>query len=72
MLILCANGLTDLTALALTEVQVLPHYSRFLTRFDGFEETCRAYEAEHGCTVLRLNDGDGIIIRGNEISLIRG
>ena len=55
-------GLTDLRGRSLTEVQVLPHYSRFLSRFDGFEETCRAYEEEHRVRVIGLNDGDGIIL----------
>ena len=33
-------GLTDLTALKLTDTEVLPHYDRFCGRFDHFEETC--------------------------------
>lgn len=64
-------GLTDLTALALTDVEVLPHYSRFLTRFDRFEETCRAYERERGVEVIRLNDGDGVIIQ-DDVRICRG
>lgn len=55
-------GLADLTALALTDAQVLPHYSRFLTRFQDFEATCAAYERETGCKVLRLDDGEGLFI----------
>ena len=55
-------GLTDLTAMALTDAQVLPHYSRFLTRFEHFEATCAAYEQEKGCKVLRLDDGEGLLI----------
>ena len=58
-------GLTDLTAMALTDAQVLPHYSRFLTRFENFEATCAAYERETGREVIRLDDGEGIMI--NEI-----
>ena len=58
-------GLTDLKGLSLTEVQVLPHYSRFLSRYEGFEETCRAYEEEHRVRVSRLNDGDGVIVDGD-------
>ena len=58
-------GFTDLNALALTEVQALPHYSKFLKRFTDFEETCQKYEAKHHVTVVRLNDGDGIIIDGS-------
>ena len=63
-------GLTDLKGLSLTEVQVLPHYSRFLSRFEGFEETCRAYEEEHHVQVIRINDGDGVIM-DEEISVCK-
>lgn len=55
-------GLTDLKALSLTDIQVLPHYSKFLTRFEKFEEKCCIYEKEHDVEVIRLNDGDGVII----------
>ena len=55
-------GLTDLSGLSLTEVQVLPHYSKFLTRFEKFEEKCCIYEKEHRVHVIRLNDGDGVLI----------
>ncbi len=58
-------GLTDLSGLSLTEVQVLPHYSKFLTRFEQFEETCCAYEKEHRVHVIRLKDGDGVFIDGD-------
>lgn len=60
-------GLTDLNALALTKVEVLPHYNRFITRFEQFEERCRAYEKEHNTIVIRLNDGDGVIVDGEEV-----
>lgn len=60
-------GLTDLNGLALTKVEVLPHYNRFITRFEQFEERCRAYEKEHNTIVIRLNDGDGIIVDGEEV-----
>ena len=55
-------GLTDLTALRLTDIEVLPHYNKFLKRFDQFEEQCLAYEEEHHVKVVRLNDGDGVIV----------
>ena len=63
-------GLTDLRALSLTNILVLPHYSKFLARFSGFEETCCAYEREHNTEVLRMNDGDGVII-DDEVSICR-
>lgn len=57
-------GLTNLDGLALTDVQVLPHYSKFLTRFDCFEEKCCNYEKTHNVNVIRINDGDGVVIDG--------
>lgn len=55
-------GLTDLSALSLTEVQVLPHYDRFLSKFEKFEEKCFDYEKEHNVNVIRINDGEGVFI----------
>lgn len=55
-------GLTDLRGLSLTQVQVLPHYSKFLSRFDRFEERCCEYEKEHNVNVIRINDGEGVFI----------
>ena len=55
-------GLTDLDGLCLTDIQVLPHYSKFLTKFSYFEEKCRDYEKDHNVNVIRLNDGDGVVI----------
>ena len=54
--------LTDLRGLSLTQVQVLPHYSKFLSRFEKFEERCCAYEKKHNVHVIRINDGDGVFI----------
>ena len=54
--------LTDLRGLSLTQVQVLPHYSRFLSKFEKFEERCCAYEKKHNVHVIRINDGDGVFI----------
>lgn len=55
-------GLTDLNGLSLTNIQVLPQYSRFLTRFDQFEEKCCIYEKENNINVFRINDGEGVFI----------
>ena len=63
--------LTDLTGLTLTDVEVLPHYSKFLNRIPRFEETCRAYEVERHITVIRLDDGDGVWLDGNGRPLSR-
>ena len=55
-------GLTDLSALSLTEIQVLPHYNRFLSKFENFEEKCCEYEKNHDVIVIRINDGEGVFI----------
>jgi len=57
-------GLTDLSGLSLTDVQVLPHYNKFVSRFERFEEKCCIYEKEHNVSVIRINDGDGVFING--------
>ncbi len=54
-------GLTDLRALRLTNIQILPHYSRFHSRYENFEAECRNYEQEQNCKVVRLDDGEGIL-----------
>jgi dipeptidase E len=54
--------LMDLSGISLTEIQVLPHYSKYLQRFAQFEERCSNYEEEYHVHVIRLNDGDGIFI----------
>lgn len=64
-------GLTDLTGLSLTKYEVLPHYSRFLTKFERFEEKCRSYEERRNTKVIRINDGDGVIVDGDEMIVCR-
>lgn len=54
--------LRDLSGLSLTNVQVLPHYSKFLSKFEKFEATCSIYEKEHNVNVIRINDGEGVFI----------
>lgn len=65
-------GINDLRALELTTVEVLPHYGRFIERFEQFEERCKAYELRNHTKVIRLNDGDAVIIDRNETKLIIG
>ena len=65
-------GLSDLTALSLTDTEVLPHYNKFCSRFDRFEERCQEYEQAHNLQVIRLNDGDGLCIDNAVQELIRG
>ena len=60
-------GLTDLRGLSIANVFVLPHYSKFLTRFEQFEETCSKFEKEHKVNVIRINDGEGVFVEEGTI-----
>lgn len=64
-------GLSDLTGLCLTNTQVLPHYSKFLKRFEHFEDTCLNYEKQHLIKVIRLNDGDGVFISNERVEICK-
>ena len=57
-------GLDDLSACGFTDIQMLPHYSKFVNRYVDFEEKCIQYECSNECEVIRLNDGEGIIVEG--------
>ncbi len=63
--------LKELSALNFTNRQILPHYSRFLNRYDAFEERCSKYEKESRSTVIRLNDGEGVFIDENNSFIVR-
>lgn len=65
-------GLENLTALGLTDVQILPHYSKFLARYEHFEAKCAQYERENQCSVIRLNDGEAVIIDQGRLMVAGG
>ena len=66
------GALEDCKGLCLTKIHIIPHYNKFLKRFDKLEGICKAYEQEHNCSIVRLNDGDGIIIGDGIETLIKG
>ena len=61
-------NLKDLNGLNLTNIEVLPHYSKFINKFENFEEKCFLYEKEKNVKVIRLNDGEAILIDNNKES----
>ncbi len=63
-------NLDDLDGLSLTNTHVIPHYNKFLKRFNNLEDICKVYEQEHNCSIVRLDDGDGIIIDNGIETLI--
>lgn len=63
--------LKNLAALHLTDIQILPHYDRFLNRFDRFEERCCEYEFENHVNVIRIRDGEGVFIEDGKVRILR-
>ena len=64
-------GLKDLTACHFTDIQILPHYKKFLKRYERFEEKCAEFETANNCNVIRLNDGEGVIIDHKNVQIIK-
>lgn len=63
-------NLNNLSACNLTDVQIFPHYSKFTKKFDRLEEKLSNYEKTNNCKVVRLNDGEGIVVNNNGVHLI--
>ena len=64
-------GLKDLSACDLTDIQILPHYSKFIKRYNDFEEQCLQYEQTNNCKVIRLDDGEGVSLENGSINIIK-
>ncbi len=54
-------NLTDLSAMGLVNIEVLPHYAKFSNIFNNFKEICSDYETEKKIEVIKLNDGMGVL-----------
>jgi len=63
-------NLSDFTGFSLTNIEILPHYSRFLSRFDRFEETAKEYEVAENRTVIRIDDGQAVFIENSRCEII--
>ena len=63
-------NLNNLSACNLTDVQIFPHYGKFIKRFKNLEEKISNYERINQYKVIRLNDGDAIMVNDNIVSLI--
>lgn len=59
-------GGEDSTGMGVTGVEILPHYRKYLPRFERFEERTEAYEQKSGRRVIRLDDGHGVWVDATE------
>ena len=63
--------LKDLTALDITNnIEHLPHKTRYIGIIDAFEKRVKTYERKAGHKVICLEDGQGIIIDGENQKVI--
>lgn len=63
-------GLKDFTGLGLVNIEILPHYHRFLNVFERFEERAREYEIQNNCSVIRIDDGQGVLAENEKYRII--
>ncbi len=64
-------GVTDLRGIGLTDVEVLPHYDTFIKRFEDFEEKCRQYEEKQDVNVIRISDGEGVLVEDKTVTICK-
>ncbi len=55
-------GLTDLSGVGLTSVNLCPHHSRYATRYEKFEERICMLERARNIQITRLEDGEAICV----------
>lgn len=65
-----ATGLTDFTALQLTDVEILPHYHKMMAKIPRFEECAKEYEKKTGSRLIRIDDGQGVFVCEKKIYLL--
>lgn len=63
-------GLTDFTGLGITTINLCPHYSRYIDRYEKFEERICRVEQSQNISITRINDGEALIIDGENIAKI--
>lgn len=62
--------LSDLRGLGLTEIEILPHYHKYINKFERFEEKAAEYERNNNCRVIRIDDGQGIFVNEGGYKLL--
>lgn len=62
--------LSDLRGFGLTEIEILPHYHKYINKFERFEEKAAEYERNNNCRVIRIDDGQGIFVNEDGYKLL--
>lgn len=52
-----------LQGIGIVDHVIMPHYKQFCERYYDFEDRIRQYESDTHRTVIRLNDGEGLLLQ---------
>lgn len=63
-------NLTDFSGFGFSPIELLPHYSRFITKFERFEESAKEYEIDNNCKVIRIEDGQAVVVNSKDYLII--
>ena len=63
-------NLTDFAGVGITNLTILPHYHRFIEQFERFEERAQKYESNNNCNVIRIDDGQGVLVLDKSFEII--
>jgi dipeptidase E len=55
-------GLTEFSGVELTNINICPHYSKNISRYENFEDRIRLVEKTQNVKITRINDGEAITI----------
>ena len=59
--------LINLSSVGLTEINLCPHYSKFVGRYNNFEERICKVEMHNKMRVTRINDGEALVIDDSSV-----
>lgn len=54
--------LEDFTGLNLTDINLCPHFSRYIYRYESFDKRITQFEQNNTIQITRLNDGEAIVL----------
>lgn len=60
-------GVTSFSGLNLYPLDICPHYSRFVNKYNNFENRIQQIENKFSLNIIRLNDGEALVYEDYEI-----
>ncbi|WBW96793.1 Type 1 glutamine amidotransferase-like domain-containing protein [Oceanirhabdus sp. W0125-5] len=60
-------GLTDFKGIGLTNINLCPHHTKYINRYDNFEERICLVEETLKIEITRINDGEALIIDNGQV-----